>query len=371
MARARGGERGVVVVFVAIALIVIFGFMVLSMNIGHQREVRGQLQNAVDAAALAAARELDGTTTPLTNGVPQDWAVRAAAWHPTDNDQPGVVVDRNLDFEFGWWDPFGSAFYPLNSPGFNTRFGTEPIAQARNVNAVHVTAVRNEGRGNAITAWGGALLNKPTVSTYADAIAINGGPCGTCPTVPLAFFDCGLYFDQTLQCWRTASYHFRAEMAPDPTDSIGYSSLSPEAANTDIYQRILACNGDCSSADCQQFQTTATDPINVSNGNQLNPLCPGFDQHCHADPTTGNCTAADTIEAPVVDGQCSFPDNPPRFNQAHAVIGTAKFRMTKLVCHGNEKYMEFEFLCNQTDSNTTRYGCGFWGTGPTEPRLVR
>jgi hypothetical protein len=371
MIRARRGERGVVAVFVAIALVVIFAFMVLSMNIGHHRVIRGQLQNATDAAALAAAKELDGTTTPLTNGQPQYWAVTAAAWHPTDNDQPGVVVDPNLDFEFGWWDPFGTnpatSFYPLNSPGFNALYGTDPVAQARNVNAVHVTAVRNESRSNAVTAWAGNLLNKPTMSVYADAIAINGGPCGSCPTVPLTFFGCNLYYNESLQCWTSQTFHYA--MSPDPSDNIGYSSVSPTLpASTSTYRSILECGGQPDCCTTLGINTQQGQSIPVSNGNQLNPLCgpTGFDQFCHADPQ-GNCSAdSPIILAPVVDGQC-----PPKFNQSHTIIGTAKFRMTKLVCQGNQKYMEFEFRCNETDDGTTRYGCGFWGTGPTAPRLVR
>jgi hypothetical protein len=363
----RTSERGATTAFVAISLLVLFGFMALAMNVGHGRVVRGQLQNAVDAAALAAAKELDGTTTPLTNGSPQAWAVDIASRHETDKAQ-SVDVSPVNDFEFGWWDPYGTdaaaSFYPLNSARFTTKFpdATTPADRARIVNAVHVTALRTQARGNAVGAWFGSLVGKETMDIGADAVAINGGPCGVCPNVPLAFFGCSLYYDDTLQCWKSERFHY--EMAPDPSDSIGYTSLSPDlSANTNVYKDILACGGQ--GACCAQYTAQTNDLISVSNGNQLTPLCSGFNQYCNAD-ANGVCHDQPVIRVPVVAGDC-----PAKFNQAHAVVGIATVRMMKLVCKGSQKYMEFEFRCDEVDSGSDRYGCGFWGTGPTEPRLVR
>lgn len=56
-------ESGQSVIFVALALVVLCGFAALGVDIGVQATNQGQLQNAADAAALAAARELPSAST--------------------------------------------------------------------------------------------------------------------------------------------------------------------------------------------------------------------------------------------------------------------------------------------------------------------
>ena len=59
----RRPERGVATVyFVLLAGTVIFGFMVMAIDFGRLYLVQGELQTAADAAALAAATQLVGTT---------------------------------------------------------------------------------------------------------------------------------------------------------------------------------------------------------------------------------------------------------------------------------------------------------------------
>jgi len=56
-------ESGQSVILVALALVVLCGFAALGVDIGVQSTSQGQLQNAADAAALAAARELPSAST--------------------------------------------------------------------------------------------------------------------------------------------------------------------------------------------------------------------------------------------------------------------------------------------------------------------
>src|SRR3972149_6615162 len=49
-------ERGAAMVMVAVALIMIFGFAVLSIDVGTMAVVKTQLQDGADAAALAGAQ---------------------------------------------------------------------------------------------------------------------------------------------------------------------------------------------------------------------------------------------------------------------------------------------------------------------------
>lgn len=61
-------QRGAVAVVVGIAIFVLIGMIGLALDLGQMFVNKTELQNAADACALAAARELDGTSDALTRG---------------------------------------------------------------------------------------------------------------------------------------------------------------------------------------------------------------------------------------------------------------------------------------------------------------
>lgn len=61
----RRGKRGFVLLAVALSLVAIIAVLGLSIDAGRLYLVRGEAQTYADAAALAAALELDGTTEGL------------------------------------------------------------------------------------------------------------------------------------------------------------------------------------------------------------------------------------------------------------------------------------------------------------------
>ena len=66
--RSGSHERGAVTIYVTLVLaFVIFGLMVFAVDFGRIFLIQGELQTAADAAALAAASQLNGTTNALTN----------------------------------------------------------------------------------------------------------------------------------------------------------------------------------------------------------------------------------------------------------------------------------------------------------------
>jgi Flp pilus assembly protein TadG len=357
----RRGERGVTAVLVAVLMAMLLGFVALAMNLGHRTAVRGQLQNAADAAALAGAKELDGTLAKITSQSPELMAANFSARHQSD--RLDVTIDPTVDVTLGNWDPYATnlatAFTPITAA---------TAADARNVNAVQVTTFRQASRGNTVAVWMDAFLGNTNkgMDVVTQAVAVNGGPCiDDCPDVPLAFFTCGLVqSNDALNCWTYPHMTYTATFSPDPSDTVGFSSLSSASASTTVYRDILGGNN------CANYLTHVGESVNVSNGAQLNALCgtdnpPGFNKFCLAD-NNGDCTIHPKIHAPVVDGDC-----PPKFNQAHTVVGFATLIMTKLSCKGATKYMEFQFLCDQIAPNPDKIGCGFWGTGPLQPKLVR
>jgi len=100
-----GNDRGIAVLWVAISLTVIVGSAILALDLSAIQTARTQLQNAADAAALAAATQLvpDGRSLDERRDAATHDAVAIAAQN--------VALVGN-----GQWDP-GEAFTDLDKDG--------------------------------------------------------------------------------------------------------------------------------------------------------------------------------------------------------------------------------------------------------------
>ena len=127
-------------VLAAFALIVAMAFVAFSIDTGNIALNKTIMQNAVDAAAMAAAMEI---TNAVENAPPdvedptsfaREQAKTVAANTAAAN---GVYVDPGLDVEFGlrWYNP--------QSERFEIQWGVEPS------NAVKVSARRDNDDPNA------------------------------------------------------------------------------------------------------------------------------------------------------------------------------------------------------------------------------
>lgn len=87
----RRNEKGQVLVFVALALVVLLGFAALGIDVGYMYSTRHELQRSADAGALAGA-------SAFTTGDWNDTAVRAIAEvRARDYASRDVVIDSPLD----------------------------------------------------------------------------------------------------------------------------------------------------------------------------------------------------------------------------------------------------------------------------------
>jgi Flp pilus assembly protein TadG len=71
-------KRGVVAIMFGLVLVVLFGFLGLALDLGSTYNLKTELQNAADAAALAGAKDLNGTTTGINNAVASAKALAAS-----------------------------------------------------------------------------------------------------------------------------------------------------------------------------------------------------------------------------------------------------------------------------------------------------
>ncbi|HSB20852.1 MAG TPA: pilus assembly protein TadG-related protein [Anaeromyxobacteraceae bacterium] len=341
--RRRRRERGAVAVVVALVLAVLLAFLGLTLNAGHGTSVRGELQNATDAAALAAARELNGQL-----GGEQAGRLMAGAYsalHDTDGSQP-VNIDVAADVTFGAWDFGSSTFTPTGTTG----------AELLATNAVRVRAGREASRGNALPVWLSSFLgNTASMDARSAAVAVGGGPCETRCVIPLAFADCSLVdASGALRCDQTLVFRNAIE------DNAGLTGLG-DGANTSVERSILRAVD--TGQGCMNVSTGEV--ITIQNGNNFNPLYSGF-----------SALVGRTVSAPVVHPY-GCPTN-PRFNQDYPVLGFASFTIDYVgnvgpdprCPDGQGPCVQVTMKCDQT-TNDPQTGCGFFGLRTLTSRLVQ
>lgn len=93
---AKNSQNGAVVPLVAILLLVIVVCVAFVIDLGHIHNVKVELQRAVDAAALAAARQLPNETNV-------DTVARAVAATNTVDNSPVPTDGEHLRVELGLW----------------------------------------------------------------------------------------------------------------------------------------------------------------------------------------------------------------------------------------------------------------------------
>jgi len=108
----RSQRRGFVTVLAACVLVVLFGMLAFTLDIGFITATRSQMRNAADAAALAACQELppglgkgaaQSTTTVKTNA--EAVAVALASYHRAgDVSSAAVIPSRDIRFGRRDWD---------------------------------------------------------------------------------------------------------------------------------------------------------------------------------------------------------------------------------------------------------------------------
>lgn len=342
--RRLRSQHGAAAVVVALLLTVLVGFLGMVMNVGHSRMVRGQLQNACDAAALAAARSLDGSAAGVAaaRAMAADYAGR----HVTDA-SAAVEIDPNADVQVGNWDftqPRETAFTPLAG-------GT--LAQLQIMNAVRVTAGRESARGNALPVWLGAALNGSTMNVRAEAVAVGGGPRDDKCPVPIVLPSCALLGNNgQYVCGQSVTFTTDGRFSNANIDTIGFTNLSdsPNVSNSGV--RDILNNGTC-------LPVTMGQSIGVQNGNGFNKQV--YDALAGFLQKNGN-----TVSVPVADiGGCPNP----QFNQMHPINGFATVTLTLMPYDNQNKviYMQGTLDCPDADALA---GGGFFGMSP-KPGLVR
>jgi Flp pilus assembly protein TadG len=148
-AKRTPARRGVIVVLTAFLLTVMFAFLALSIDTGRVVLTETEMQNAADAASLAASQEIQAAVQAAGQGVgsasidANSIAVAAARQMAADVAAAnGVHIDPSTDIEFG------KRVYNPSGETWNVQWGGTPY------NVVRVTARRT---GSDTSAPGGEV----------------------------------------------------------------------------------------------------------------------------------------------------------------------------------------------------------------------
>lgn len=121
-ARRNRKRAGNIVLLSAFLMVMIFGFVAFTVDIGYIAVAKAQLQNAVDSATLAAAMELNPNADQAIVKANVEAAVIELAGKNPVGPEPGLGIDPAKDIELGRrdWDPStGTWIFSFGTPPYN------------------------------------------------------------------------------------------------------------------------------------------------------------------------------------------------------------------------------------------------------------
>lgn len=156
-------RHGTILVLTAVLMVVLLGFVAMTVDIGFIELTRTQLQSAADASALSGAMELSGTDDPaLVRTNARNAIVQTAAMHRA-GDKASVAIDPVSDITFG------KLVWNGASQNYKIQWGEDQTPY----NVVKVRAMRTTSAGgdNRLPLFFAPALGSNKADVGAEAIA--------------------------------------------------------------------------------------------------------------------------------------------------------------------------------------------------------
>lgn len=307
----RRSDRGAVAVTTALFLPVLFGFFALAFNVGLMMDSRAELQNGSDAAALAAARSLNGMASGLAAARQNAYAysMKHMAY-----DEAITIDAADRDVTFGRWHlrPDECKFGSTGSDCFEV----VPVGEPRKITAVRVRNGRDGGSHNSpLSLLFGSFVGSATATVRSAAVAVGGGPGTPACVLPMAVAECQIVDAAgAMKCDPMVPQ--RLVFSDANADAIGFANLDypddkGEATGNNVAVKIRGglCNPHYKLG-----------PAKLQNGNDFKKV---FDALRGVDKNgvSGPCVIGKPMSFPVTDAGC--PGN-PIFQGVQDVVGFVK-----------------------------------------------
>jgi hypothetical protein len=318
--RARAGrdpQAGAAAVTSLLFLMVMATFLALSLNMGLLMDTRTQLQVGSDAAALAGAMRLDGTTTGLGNA--RASAVQYSQQHVAYGES--LIIDPVSDVIYGRWH-FGPSDCIVGGgtcTGFESFSDGFALANPARVTAIRVRNGRDGGTHNSVLSLPfGSFVGTPTASVRSAAVAIGPGTGSVDCALPIGVAVCKIRPNQgssDLNCSQPLSF------SNDRNDEVGFVSFNSQPANGDNAADFI------DAGRCAPGQISTRD-VRVQNGNDFSKVVDALRGVGHGSHGgTGTCFIGAPQTLPVIDAGCDESWGNPRFNRDSAIVGFLRVRV--------------------------------------------
>ena len=271
-------QRGAITLHVALMIPIFLGVAALVIDMAYLQVVRNELQNDADAAALAGARQLRGTTSAS----PQWSAAETAAFHAISlNTADGFSLSTGT-VQSGYWNP--TQVYAVLQM-------LPMIPTANDVPAVQVTLSKSNGQnGGEVPTFFARIWNMASIPVTVTAVAGVTSPDTVEPG--------GLFPLVVSQCIYDSYWNSKAT-PPGP---------KLDATTGKPYQLVLEAYDAKPKDPCKSFQWSSllTDKNDVQTFNTLvndrNPVALSIGQKIWIEPGS-KLTLFDTVSA------CSAANN--------------------------------------------------------------
>ncbi|TMA06238.1 MAG: hypothetical protein E6J89_18190 [Deltaproteobacteria bacterium] len=321
-------NRGHVVIFVTLFLILMVLFVGLSIDVGWMAYVRNQGQAAVDAAALSAAAGLPPYNAKKDPNIAYE-RMTALNSANTVMKQPANLSSADLEF--------------CADNESNCAPDTWPADRVR------------IKKGFLTPLFFGGILNGGISSKTINvsAVALYVGSCSGKPRLPLALMGCEVGFPGNCDAPKTLDGF---NQSPSANDDSAFTSYFTPNASADVFKGMTNGSTPIPEVKCG-------DAIELNNG-QVSSAIHEIESEFNKNKQNGKWT----VLLPVIDCADLSSGNPV---QKAKVLGFATVCITGVDASGNPKAIKGSLDCSATVSGTPSGTSSLFGTYATAPILVR
>jgi hypothetical protein len=282
-------QQGVTVVIVAVCMVMLLGFLALSIDTSHLAVARNELQNAADAGALAGAAELYTDDGQSVNTNANQFGFDAAV--ANFSEQSAVEVNwtgGNVgDVQRGHWS-FGlgslpRGFTPNDSTAPVVLWGVTNVELDENPDFINAVRVRTRRQNIPIASWFARIFGHDSFEGFAEAVAYIGF-AGTLKTdtamAPIALCleaiitECTDPNDPTTCTWNCSKGRFINDAAGKEDEETGYwtnmnqvpADECTSGANANEVKPLVDCDAMASGVGVNDDDLVFQDPMQVNNG---------------------------------------------------------------------------------------------------------
>ena len=338
-------QSGAIAAYAAIGLVVFLGFGALTLDIGHLVSVKGELQKAADAGALAGARAL-----ALPMGV-ADWhwhngkemAVKTVQKNFADNRSLADFTDANV--ETGFWDmSWTSVTAPAHLLGYENPAAHVPTNSQ--VAAVKVTISKTQGGSGSsapVATYFSSAMGITSMEPKASAVAMISPPT----TIPYSdAWPFALPNTWVTEHWDDDPPLSFTVAADQHSDSGGqWSSFKDQESGATYINGLL-------------LGTNTTDSISI--GDQI--FIQTGERASIYNTARDNCVGKIRYIAVVRD---NFPNG-----DFSPVLAYVPFEITEVIGSGNNPSVKGKFRPGWIDLHAKGGGGGKYFGDPLPPKLV-